>query len=321
MSGLGENSPRVDGPAKLRGWAQFTADVEMAGMVYAKVLRSSYPHARLTRVDGSQAKKLPGVVAVLTRDDLKRDERLFRTGGKGSAGGSHRSGEVRRRHHRRGGGRGKRHRGGGAGVDRGGIRAIGRGVRSARSDETQRADLTTESEVGNTLDRALSTRNQQQCLQRLPRERGSCSGRFQGGGRIFEDVYSSQKIQHGHIEPHAALAYWEPAGKLVIYTSTQNPSLIRAQLADLSIAAIQSARHRALRRRRLRRRSPSASGAVDGGVGAQGPSAGAVGVYSRRSFLNRPLPGLGGKDKTGVKRDGTIVARQVEGTTTPAPMR
>jgi len=71
MSGLGENFPRVDGPAKLRGWAQFTADVEMPGMVYAKVLRSSYPHARLTRVDGSRAKKLPGVVAVLTRDDLK----------------------------------------------------------------------------------------------------------------------------------------------------------------------------------------------------------------------------------------------------------
>ena len=50
---------------------------------------------------------------------------------------------------------------------------------------------------------------------------------------IFEDVYSSQKIQHAHIEPHAALAYWEPSGKLVIYTSTQNPSLVRAQLAEL----------------------------------------------------------------------------------------
>ena len=71
MSALGENFLRVDGPAKLRGWAQFTADVEMPGMVYAKVLRSSYPHARLTRVDGSQAKRLPGVVAVLTREDLK----------------------------------------------------------------------------------------------------------------------------------------------------------------------------------------------------------------------------------------------------------
>lgn len=36
MSGVGENIARVDGPAKLRGWAQFTADVEMPGMVYAR---------------------------------------------------------------------------------------------------------------------------------------------------------------------------------------------------------------------------------------------------------------------------------------------
>ena len=71
MTALGENYSRVDGPAKLRGWAQYTADIEMPGMVYAKVVRSTYPHARLVRVDASKAVKLPGVVAVLTRDDLK----------------------------------------------------------------------------------------------------------------------------------------------------------------------------------------------------------------------------------------------------------
>ena len=71
MGNLGQNFARVDGPAKLRGWAQFTGDIEMPGMVYAKVLRSPYTHARLLRVDASRATKLPGVVAVLTRDDLK----------------------------------------------------------------------------------------------------------------------------------------------------------------------------------------------------------------------------------------------------------
>ncbi|MGN6731560.1 MAG: hypothetical protein ACTHMB_06235, partial [Candidatus Binatia bacterium] len=71
MSNLGQNFLRVDGPAKLRGWAQFTGDIEMPGMVYAKVLRSSYAHARLLRVDISRAARLPGVVAIMTRDDLK----------------------------------------------------------------------------------------------------------------------------------------------------------------------------------------------------------------------------------------------------------
>src|SRR5215813_5305588 len=71
MSSLGMNVSRADGPAKIRGWAQYTADVELPGMVYAKVLRSTYPHAKLVRVDASRAEKMPGVVTVLTRDDLK----------------------------------------------------------------------------------------------------------------------------------------------------------------------------------------------------------------------------------------------------------
>ena len=94
MSSLGMNVSRVDGPAKIRGWAQYTADVELPGMVYAKVLRSTYPHAKLVRVDVSKAEKLPGVVAVLT-GRFKGDERLFWAGGEGSAGGGDRSGEVR----------------------------------------------------------------------------------------------------------------------------------------------------------------------------------------------------------------------------------
>ena len=101
MSNLGKIFRASMGRRRSRGWAQFTADVEMPGMVYAKVLRSTYAHARLVRVDASRAAKLPGVVAVLTRDDLKGDERLFWSGGERSAGGGDRSGEVRGRYRSR----------------------------------------------------------------------------------------------------------------------------------------------------------------------------------------------------------------------------
>ena len=77
MSALGTNVSRVDGPAKIRGWAQYTGDIELPGMVYAKVLRSTHPHARLLRVDASKAEKFPGVVAVLTRDDLGGQKSTF----------------------------------------------------------------------------------------------------------------------------------------------------------------------------------------------------------------------------------------------------
>src|SRR5207302_9219439 len=64
-------------------------------------------------------------------------------------------------------------------------------------------------------------------------EDGDLATGFAAADEIFEDVYSSAKLQHGHIEPHAALAYWEPGGKLVVYSATQNPSYIRIQLAEL----------------------------------------------------------------------------------------
>ena len=77
MSSVGFNVPRADGPAKIRGAAQYAADVELPGMLYVKALRSTYPHAKILRVDASKAEKLPGVVAVLTRDDLKGKNAYF----------------------------------------------------------------------------------------------------------------------------------------------------------------------------------------------------------------------------------------------------
>ena len=91
-------------------------------MVYAKVLSSTYPHARLLRVDASKAEKLPGVVAVLTRDDFDRTKIYFWPGGEGST----ESLAIERVRYvgesdRGGGGRGARHRRRGGGFDRSGV--------------------------------------------------------------------------------------------------------------------------------------------------------------------------------------------------------
>jgi CO/xanthine dehydrogenase Mo-binding subunit len=77
MSSVGVDVPRADGPAKIRGAAQYAADVELPGMLVVKALRSTYPHAKILRVDASKAEKLAGVVAVLTRDDLKGKNAFF----------------------------------------------------------------------------------------------------------------------------------------------------------------------------------------------------------------------------------------------------
>src|SRR3972149_1930287 len=63
---VGQSLPRVDGFEKVTGQATYGTDVKLPGMLYAKILRSPHPHARLLNVDTSKAEKLTGVRAVIT---------------------------------------------------------------------------------------------------------------------------------------------------------------------------------------------------------------------------------------------------------------
>lgn len=63
--------PRADYLQKVTGAATYASDVEVPGMLHGKILRSTVPHARIRSIDASAALTMPGVVAVLTGDDLK----------------------------------------------------------------------------------------------------------------------------------------------------------------------------------------------------------------------------------------------------------
>jgi len=67
---VGKGIPRVDGPAKSTGKAIYTVDVKLPDMLYGKILRSPYPHARIKNIDTSEAKRLPGVKEIITGQDL-----------------------------------------------------------------------------------------------------------------------------------------------------------------------------------------------------------------------------------------------------------
>jgi CO/xanthine dehydrogenase Mo-binding subunit len=67
---IGGKVERVDAIERLTGEAQFTADVYLPGMLYAKVLRSPHPHAKVARIDTTKARALPGVRAVITAEDV-----------------------------------------------------------------------------------------------------------------------------------------------------------------------------------------------------------------------------------------------------------
>ncbi len=67
---VGTRAPRPDGVDKVTGRAKFGADTHLPNMLIGKVLRSPHAHARILSIDPSAALALPGVKAVVTRDDF-----------------------------------------------------------------------------------------------------------------------------------------------------------------------------------------------------------------------------------------------------------
>ena len=76
---------RPDGKEKVTGSGRYTADLNVTGQVHAKFRYADHPHARITRIDAAAARALPGVLAVLTHEDVPdvryggmvQDRRLF----------------------------------------------------------------------------------------------------------------------------------------------------------------------------------------------------------------------------------------------------
>ncbi|HEX8176375.1 MAG TPA: xanthine dehydrogenase family protein molybdopterin-binding subunit [Pyrinomonadaceae bacterium] len=68
LAAIGKREPRLDGRLKVTGKARYTADVRLPGMLFAQVVTSRHPHARIRSIDTSQAERAPGVRAVYVLD-------------------------------------------------------------------------------------------------------------------------------------------------------------------------------------------------------------------------------------------------------------
>ena len=76
---------RPDGREKVTGAGRYTADFTLTGHLHAAFRYADHPHARITRIDTTAARALPGVIAVVTYEDVPdvlyggmvQDRRLF----------------------------------------------------------------------------------------------------------------------------------------------------------------------------------------------------------------------------------------------------
>ena len=79
---VGRPVTRQEGPDKVSGTFLYSADVALPGMLWGKVLRSPFPHARIVNIDATRALSLAGVRAVITGKDTAgmRVGRMVREG-------------------------------------------------------------------------------------------------------------------------------------------------------------------------------------------------------------------------------------------------
>ena len=69
---INRSVPRIDGVDKVSGRAHYAADLKFVDMVYGGCLRSGHSHAKVTKIDTSKAKAMPGVLAVVTAADMPK---------------------------------------------------------------------------------------------------------------------------------------------------------------------------------------------------------------------------------------------------------
>jgi carbon-monoxide dehydrogenase large subunit len=72
ICGMGHRMKRKEDPRFLQGRGRYIDDVKLPGMVYMDIVRSPYAHARILKIDASEALRIPGVLAVITGEDLKK---------------------------------------------------------------------------------------------------------------------------------------------------------------------------------------------------------------------------------------------------------
>ncbi len=212
LSVVGKPHTRLDGPERVTGEAQYTYDLQLPGMLSAKILRCPYPHARIKKLDTSKAEALPGVRAVLTHLNAPRIEWhngktvLFDT-------------ELRFQGEE--------------------VLAVAADDEYIARDALRLVEIEYEQLPFVTdLEEALKPgapgvviQNEDNPIRSKSQGRGDVERGFADADVIVEARYSTSTQLHQSLETHGSVAHWE-RGRLTIWDSTQNIFGVRNDVAD-----------------------------------------------------------------------------------------
>ncbi|GAB1470065.1 molybdopterin-dependent oxidoreductase [Chloroflexota bacterium] len=308
---VGKPEKKVDAIKLVQGKPAFTADMDIRGMLYAKVLRSPHAHARIKNIDATKALALKGVVSVLTWKDLPRV--VYSTAGQSDPiPGPLDAFSLDNK-----------------------VRFVGDRVAFVAAETSAIAEralalIDVEYEI---LPAILDSREAMKAgaikihdepefvnfadsnpdknlAAEIRIDIGDVNKGFAEADEIFEAEYEVPKVQQAHIEPHVCVTYWDEDDRLVIRTSTQVPFHVRRMIAPVLNIPI----------KRIRVIKPRIGGGFGGKqevlmedvpahltIATKRP---VIYEYSREEefIAARSRHPMRVKMKTGVKKDGTITA-------------
>ena len=319
VKGVGLSIPRPDGPEKVTGKVQYVADIQPKGLLHAQLLRSPHAHARIKRIDTSRAKELAGVRAVLTAADmpyLKKKaptrahavlaiDRVVFAGQPVAAVAADELAiaeealdlidveyEVLA-----------------AAVDP--LESMKPGAPPVAEAGTE-AD-TSEAQAHGSVSGVAAVAKPAKAVnisQQTTLARGDVAKGLAESDVVIEKTYRVPMVHQGYLEPHAVLAQWDTTGQLTLWASTQGSFNTRSEVADvLEIAE-----------NRIKVIPVECGGGFGGKIRAlcepvTAELARVTGrpvryVMTRREELvaGMPAPQVIIKLKTGVQRDGTLMA-------------
>ena len=215
MTTVGQPVPRIDAYDKVTGRAAYVGDLEIPGMVHGMILRSPWPHARVLSIDASEAEGLPGVLGVLTRDHLGGIDPYF-----GSV--------VRDRPI--------------VAMDK--VRYQGEPVAAVAARDLATAqealelirieyeELPLVSDTEEALVPGSPALHETNLCAEHHYDWGDVEEGFAQSDRVFEDTFTFPMVYHYALEPHTSIGQYTNQG-ITVWSTAQHPFLVRGDLARM----------------------------------------------------------------------------------------
>jgi CO/xanthine dehydrogenase Mo-binding subunit len=237
---IGTRPIRHDGTDKVTGRALYGADLQMAGLLHGRVLRSPHAHARIRGIDVSKAQQLPGVEAVVTAADFPDVGDKIVELGEGAINLGHLSWNT---------------------LARGKVMYKGHAIAAVAATNPHIAEealrlikvdyepLPHVTEVRAAMQDGAPLLHEKMITQGMGGEQkgdrpsnnakhlqfrmGDPDRAFQEAAVVIEREFNTATVHQGYIEPHNATALWNADGTMTIWCSTQGAFTVRAQCAAI----------------------------------------------------------------------------------------